>query len=47
MKIAIVGDYSKYTGKPLKDFIYDSNKGNSINFVSSVEEALSKLDSAE
>lgn len=43
-KIAIVGDYSKYTSKPLKDFIYESNNGNSIFFVSSIEEALLKLD---
>jgi hypothetical protein len=46
MKIAIVGDYSKYTSKPLKDFIYECNNGNSIYFVSSTEEALLKLDSA-
>lgn len=46
-KIAIVGDYSKYTSKPLKDFIYESNNGNSIYFVSSVEEALLKLDTDE
>ena len=46
-KIAIVGDYSEYTSKPLKDFIYESNKGNSIYFVSSIEEALLKLESAE
>jgi len=45
-KIAIVGDYSKYTSKPLKDFIYESNKGNSIYFVSSIEDALFKLDNA-
>ena len=46
-KIAIVGDYSTYTSKPLKDFIYESNNGNSIYFVGSIEEALLKLDSAE
>lgn len=46
-KVAIVGDYSKYTSKPLKDFIYESNKGNSIYFVTSLEEALLKLDSAQ
>lgn len=46
-KIAIVGDYSRYTSKPLKDFIYESNKGNSIYFVTSLEEALLKLDSAQ
>lgn len=32
LKIAIVGDYSRYTSKPLKDFIYESNNGNSILF---------------
>ncbi len=31
-KIAIIGDFSKYTSKPLKDFIYESNNGNSIYF---------------
>lgn len=46
-KLAIVGDYSKYTSKALKDFIYESNNGNSIYFVPSIEEALLKLDSAE
>jgi hypothetical protein len=46
-KLAIVGDYSKYTSKPLKDFIYESNKGNSIYFVTSVEEAVLKFESAE
>lgn len=46
-KIAIVGDYSKYTSKALKDFIYECNNGNSIYFVPSVEEALLKLDGAE
>lgn len=43
-KIAIAGDYSKYTSKPLKDFMYKSNNGNSIFFVPSIEEALLKLD---
>jgi len=44
-KIAIVGDYSKYTSKPLKDFIYESNKGNSIYFLQNIDEAVIKLDS--
>ena len=26
-RIAIYGDFSVYTSKPLKDFIYESNKG--------------------
>jgi hypothetical protein len=46
-KVVIVGDYSKYTSKPLKDFIYESNKGNSIYLLSSVDEAVLKLDSTE
>lgn len=45
-KIAIVGDYSKYTSKPLKDFMYESNNGNNIYFLSSIDEAVLKLDSA-
>lgn len=42
-KIAIVGDYSGYTSKPLKDFIYESNKGKDIFFVSSEEDAIERL----
>jgi hypothetical protein len=42
-KLAIVGDFSGYTSKPLKDFIYESNKGRDIFFVSSEEEAIDKL----
>lgn len=30
--LAIFGDFSKYTSKPLKDFIYESNKGKSFYF---------------
>ena len=33
-KVAIYGDYTKYTSKPLKDFMYESNKGNNIFFCS-------------
>lgn len=42
-RIAIYGDYTHYTSKPLKDFIYESNKGNDIFFVSSQEEAIDML----
>ena len=31
-RIAIFGDYSRYTSKPLKDFIYESNKGKNVFF---------------
>lgn len=46
IKFAIFGDYSKYTSKPLKDFIYESNKGNSIFFVKDENEAIEKLSKA-
>lgn len=47
VKIATFGDYSKYTSKPLRDFIYESNKGNDIFFVNSKEEAIMRLASIE
>lgn len=46
-KIAIYGDYTKYTSKPLKDFIYESNKGNDIFFVGTREEAIECLSKGE
>ena len=42
-KLAIYGDYSKYTSKPLHDFIYESNNGKDIFFMSSRETAVEKL----
>lgn len=42
-RIAIYGDYSHYTSKPLKDFIYESNKGKDVFFVSTEEEAINIL----
>ncbi len=42
-RIAIVGDYSHYTSKPLKDFIYESNNGKDVFFVSTEEEAIERL----
>ncbi len=42
-RIAIYGDYSHYTSKPLKDFIYESNKGKDVFFVSSQQEAVHML----
>jgi hypothetical protein len=43
MPLAIVGDFSKYSSKSLRDFMYESNKGGKVNFVSSAEEAKKKL----
>ena len=42
-RIAIYGDYSYYTSKPLKDFIYESNKGKDVFFVATVDEAVDML----
>ncbi|MBY0085579.1 DUF4180 domain-containing protein [Brevibacillus brevis] len=43
VKVAIVGDFSVYTSKSLKDFIYESNKGNDIFFLPTEEQAIEKL----
>ena len=43
MRLAIVGDLSKYASKSLKDFIYESNKAGHINFVHSTDEAVERL----
>ncbi len=47
VKVAVYGDYSQYTSKPLKDFIYESNHGTDFFFVSTKEEALQKLTEAQ
>ena len=46
VKAAIYGDYSRYTSKPLRDFIYESNNGHDFFFVSTKEEAVQKLTEA-
>ena len=43
VRLAIVGDFSKYPGKSINDFIYESNKGKQINFVASPSEAIKVL----
>ena len=43
MKLAIIGDFSAYTSKPLRDFIYESNSGSHVFFVQTEEEAIEKL----
>ena len=43
VRLAIVGDFSKYKSKSLNDFIYESNKGRHINFVTSQTEAIKIL----
>ncbi len=45
-KLAIIGDFSGYTSKPLKDFIYESNNGKDVFFVGSEQEAVERLTQA-
>lgn len=42
-RIAFYGDFSRYTSKPLKDFIYESNNGKDVFFAASREEAIDIL----
>lgn len=43
VKAAFYGDYTRYTKGPLRDFIRESNKGDSFFFVETREEAIEKL----
>ncbi len=40
MPLTIIGDFSKFSSKSLQDFIFESNKGQQVNFVSSMKEIL-------
>ncbi|MGA0558180.1 DUF4180 domain-containing protein [Larkinella sp. VNQ87] len=42
-QLAIIGDYTHYTSKSLRDFMYESNQVGRINFVATAEEAREKL----
>lgn len=43
VKLAIIGDFSKYSSQSLRDFIYESNKATRISFVATKEEAIDAL----
>jgi len=43
VRLAIIGEFSKYKSKSLDDFIYESNKSKQINFVNSKSEAIKVL----
>lgn len=43
MQLAIVGDFTEYTSKSLRDFIYESNKVGRILFVDSLSVAKERL----
>ncbi len=42
-RIAIHGDFSHYTSKPLRDFIYESNKGRDVFFAATEADAVEML----
>ena len=42
-RIAIFGDFSHYTSKPLRDFIYESNQGKDVFFVPTESDAVDML----
>lgn len=46
VKAAVYGDFSHYTSKPLRDFIYESNRGQFFFFTATKEEAIQKLTEA-
>ena len=43
VRLAIVGDFKKYTKTSINNFISESNKTGNINFVNSLSEAIKKL----
>ena len=43
VRIAIHGDFSCYTSKPLHDFIFECNKGKYLNFARDEEDAMRRL----
>lgn len=43
IKLALTGDFSGYTSKALRDFIYESNNGSHIFFTASEEEAVERI----
>ena len=43
VRLVILGDFSKVESQSLQDFIRESNKGRLVNFLSSKDEAISRL----
>ena len=42
-RLAIIGDFSIYTSKPLKDYMYECNMGKHLCFASTEQEAIDKF----
>lgn len=43
MRLAVVGSFTAYTGKSIRDFMHESNQGKHICFVNSAEVAFTRL----
>ena len=43
VKFSVYGDFTGYTSKPLKDFMYESNHGHDFFFASDLNEALDMI----
>ncbi|MZP56202.1 MAG: DUF4180 domain-containing protein [Bacteroidales bacterium] len=43
VKLAIIGDFTKYKSRSLQDFIRESNRGRTVFFADDLDSALSKL----
>ena len=43
VKLAIVGDFSRYVSRSLQDFMYECNEGKDIFFLPDEKEAIDKL----
>ena len=43
VRIAIIGDFSKYQKKSFRDFVFESNKRGHVNFVNSFDEAIERF----
>lgn len=43
VRLAIVGDFSTYPGRSIRDFIFESNQRGHVNFVGTIAEAVERL----
>lgn len=42
-QLVIIGEFTRYPGKSIRDFIYESNKGRQVNFLESLSLAVERL----
>ena len=47
VRLAIIGDFSEYDSKSLRDFIFESNKGGRILFLTDMDKAIKMLGEGE